>query len=158
MKKNKNISIYDKTKLYEQEIEIKLKEIKKLCAKNDIPFFCGFAVKNTENKTSYKYDGFLPAAMDLVLTDDIFNSHLGVIRGFKVSERSLPSDLEIDGELLAEMETDLDTDLDEDDYELSFEFSDEEIKLESDIVASQDSKDTTPTPPDEDEFFESFNV
>ena len=80
---------YDLKGVYREEIIPRIEEIKKICRKNKIPFFCSFAVANNEKKTVYENDGNLTGSTDIKLYDDLFKKMLLVLNGAEV--RSLGS-------------------------------------------------------------------
>ena len=72
----KEIFPYDKTKVYQEQIEPLVEQLKIACAINDVPFFMEFAIKNDERSTTYKYEAYSANAMGKPLTKDHFEKHL----------------------------------------------------------------------------------
>ena len=79
-------------KLHKSEIQPLINEIKKICAKNKVPFFACVAVSNSEKGTEYEYDGVLPGFLNLKLGDDQFAKHLCVANGFEVRPAGIVND------------------------------------------------------------------
>lgn len=66
----KQITEYDKSKVYLEQIKPKIDEIITICAREKIPFAFGAAVVNTADTTYYERAGQLPAVSQIVLTND----------------------------------------------------------------------------------------
>ncbi len=81
---NKELTIYDKTQLYEETILPLIKEIKKVCKLNNVPFFITTAVKNTHEKTFYENDGNLTGSNSINLKKDNFKNIIKVIHGVEL--------------------------------------------------------------------------
>ena len=62
--------VFDKQKVFNDEIKPILDELKDTCVRCDIPFFTVFATENTDDRTLYKMDGMFPGVQDIKLTDD----------------------------------------------------------------------------------------
>lgn len=105
----KTVTEYDKTEWYNTVIKPQINELKKLCLVENVPFFTCFAVQNTEEATSYKYDGILTGSNDITLTNDLLEKHLCVANGFNVVPKGSSIDLETDIEIQGYLEEDMDT-------------------------------------------------
>lgn len=120
--------IFDKEKLYEDELEPLVKSMRAICARERIPFVISTAVKNSESETVYRNDGVLTGSLRMNLFDDHFEKFLlvlngGPIEGDRVIAKGVITNLEEDDELkLHEALLDdeyVDPDIDEEEDELS---------------------------------------
>lgn len=81
-----NYTNFDKTEFYEQEIKEKLIEIKRICNRNQIPFYFSACIKNTEEDGSVYINEMINAKTNnIVLRDDKFPDYLNVFNGFKTT-------------------------------------------------------------------------
>lgn len=146
---------YDETKFYDEVIQPKIAEIKMLCEMKNLTFFTCFAVKNTDEKTSYKYDGLLTGSHDIRLKNDLIKKHLCVANGFKVMAQDAAIDLETDISIkkyIEDMDTSfqdnlsedaeennyvIDTETDIDDMIQSMLYTDNNTLLEQDTSTSK---------------------
>lgn len=95
MKKNdKQIDVFDKTKVFKKECKPLLDELVLKCSLYKIPFFWTACVKNDENKSKYVNDAVATGSRDIKLTDDKISKFLAVINGFDVVPHR--EELEID--------------------------------------------------------------
>ena len=78
------MTIFNKEKLYNNEIKNKIEEIKNICSINDIPFFATFCIKNNETNSTYVSEGVATGSRNIELVDDKIVKHLCVQNGFKV--------------------------------------------------------------------------
>lgn len=95
---SENLSVYDATKKYKEEILPLVNQIKKVCAINSIPFFFTCAVKNDEKETQYENEGVLTGSYGINLKTDYFAPILGVLNGGRVifttdEDEALPGEL-----------------------------------------------------------------
>lgn len=81
-KTSKKKTVYDKKKIYQNEIAPHVVQAMRLCVKHNIPFFFQCAVANTEKETTYAGDFWLTGAGQINLADDRFERHLAVMNGF----------------------------------------------------------------------------
>ena len=73
---------YDKTEEFKAEIEPKMKEIKKICIKYNIPFISVFASANTADATQYITEGLFPGVQGIKLHDDKLKDVFGIMSGY----------------------------------------------------------------------------
>ena len=76
-----NLTIYDRSKEFEDEIKKYTREIIKTCARYRIPCFMTFAVKNDENDTEYINDRYLTGSAGIDLKKDYFKDILLLLQG-----------------------------------------------------------------------------
>ena len=74
---------FNKTDIYENEIEKKIYELLRLCNKEQLPVFVSVAVKNDEEGTLYKNEMFASATNNIFLKDDFFPNFVNVTNGFR---------------------------------------------------------------------------
>lgn len=84
MGKQKKITTYDKTELYNTKVAPEVEKIRVTCAAGKLPFFFSSAVKNDEEGTVYKNEGVLTGSFGIDLKEDHFENFLGVLHGGKV--------------------------------------------------------------------------
>jgi hypothetical protein len=77
----KQTTPYAADEAYKSEIAKLVKEIKGICDREKIPFFCTFAVSNDENDTVYKNDGLMPPGLGIGLTKDTLKEHALIAGG-----------------------------------------------------------------------------
>lgn len=92
-----NLTIYDKTELYKEEIAPLVAEIRKICAINNLPFFFSCPVSNDDKGTVYKTTGHMTGAANIELKDDLFRKYMLLIRGAKL--KSLIPGIDSDDEV-----------------------------------------------------------
>ena len=78
---------FDKTNEFKAEIEPKLKEIKKICVKHNIPFITVFATANTDDATQYTTRGLFPGVQGIKLKDDKLKDVFGIMSGYTEPDR-----------------------------------------------------------------------
>ncbi|MGN0241315.1 MAG: hypothetical protein ACI4CS_06480 [Candidatus Weimeria sp.] len=78
------LSVYDASKTYDNEILPLVEQIKQICAVKEIPFFFTCAVKNSDKGTEYKNEGVLTGSYGINLKTDNFAPILGVMNGGRV--------------------------------------------------------------------------
>lgn len=78
------LTIYDKEKLFKEEIKPVMQKLVRLCAINKIPCFVTAAVKNNENGTKYISDMNSPVTNEIVLKENQITSMANVLNGFDV--------------------------------------------------------------------------
>ena len=109
--KKKELSVFDKRELFEEEVTPLLEEIKTFCKVNKIPFFFSACVKNDNEGSEYIHDGNLCESNKIVLTDDKITDFIRILCGFKIREKNnmgydfaLPGeDIELNMDELGEM-------------------------------------------------------
>jgi hypothetical protein len=81
MKQTKQTTPYGAGEACKTEIAELVKEIKHVCEREKIPFFCTFAVSNDEENTVYRNDGLMPPGLSLILTRDTLKEHALIAGG-----------------------------------------------------------------------------
>ena len=79
----KEITVFDKTEIYENEILPVVAHLRQLCSMNEIPMFLSIAVKNDESGTEYRNDMISAVSTGIVLKDEHLTNHVNVINGFE---------------------------------------------------------------------------
>lgn len=87
MDRETELTEFDFQQIYEEKIKPYMREIKKICKIEGIPFFYAFALKNTDDgdnrKTTYRYEANLTGCNNICLADDKFREFILVINGMK---------------------------------------------------------------------------
>lgn len=85
---------FDKSDVFELEIEPKIESLVQACNKHHIPFFMTACIKNNQNESVYKTDMYASASNEIKLKTDYFPRLVNVMNGFA----TVPplDDLEID--------------------------------------------------------------
>ncbi len=94
MRKGRNVTekdIFDKRKVYKNEIEPLVRKLKIACSIEKMPMFVTVAVANNENETKYENDMILSVA-GVELQDNNINRMLLALNGFKTE---LPSHIKV---------------------------------------------------------------
>lgn len=78
------ITVFDKEKVFNDEIKGKLDEIVALCNINRIPFFYSACVANNENGAKYKSDAICASEKGIFMEEDKIAKHIAVCAGFDV--------------------------------------------------------------------------
>ncbi len=91
-----DITIYDNTDVFKNEIQQKLDELMILCSQYQIPMFITFAVKNTVNDTEYYNDQISCANADVTLTNNLIPKLVDVMNGFDVIPFFDPRTVDLD--------------------------------------------------------------
>lgn len=85
---SKEITPFNKTSLYKENIAPLIQELVKQCTIYNIPMYASFCVSNTANGTKYENHCVAPDSHSLNLTDDNIQKHLCIQLGFDVVYRS----------------------------------------------------------------------
>lgn len=85
---SKEITPFNKTSLYKENIAPLIQELVKQCTIYNIPMYASFCVSNTANGTKYENHCVAPDSHNLNLTDDNIQKHLCIQLGFDVIYRS----------------------------------------------------------------------
>ena len=80
--KNEELTIIDKTKVFEEEIRPLLNDAMRLCSNNGIPAFYACAAENNEEGTKYLTDMVSAVTNDIHLKDDKLVDFANVLNGF----------------------------------------------------------------------------
>ena len=80
----KELSVYDHTELYNNQVVPLLKQIDIICKANKIPFLFCACIKNDENGSEYTYEGNLCGSNNIVLKEDKMTDFLRILAGFKL--------------------------------------------------------------------------
>lgn len=84
MEEGKEITEYDLTKFYADEIRPYIIEIKKKCKLNNLPFAFVCAVKNDESGTVYRKENVLTGSCGITLKNNVFEQYLAALCGFNL--------------------------------------------------------------------------
>jgi hypothetical protein len=102
----KKITPFDQTEIFELELKPLLSNIEVICAKNGVPFFYEFAVKNDSEGTRYERGILAPKGIGLTLKENTVLAHNLVAAGFKPVP---PSEIqEFDMDSIKDMSSSLD--------------------------------------------------
>ena len=77
------IAVYDKKKVFEQEIQPIFESLVKACNINRIPIFACAAVASSEESTEFKTIGLNPTQYNFILKDNKFTEFTNVMNGFQ---------------------------------------------------------------------------
>ena len=80
----KELTVYDHTELYNEQIVPLLKQIDIICKANKIPFLFCACTKNDENGSEYIYEGNLCGSNNIVLQEDKMTDFVRILAGFKL--------------------------------------------------------------------------
>ena len=78
----KNLSDFDKTKEYNDEIIDLVAKLRIACNRNKIPMFVSVCIKNDEKGSVYKNEMVGTASAGIKLTDDRIVKFVNVLNGF----------------------------------------------------------------------------
>lgn len=78
----KNLTCFDKTDVYKDEIQDLVAKLIIACNRNKVPVFVSVCVKNDENGTTYKNEMVSAASSDIHLKDDMLVRFVNVLNGF----------------------------------------------------------------------------
>ena len=78
----KELTKYDLTDFYVNEIQPAIIEIKKKCKLRNLPFAFVCAVKNDKNGTEYKKEHVLTGSCGITLKNNMFEQYLAALCGF----------------------------------------------------------------------------
>lgn len=81
----KETTIFDKSKLYDEQIAPLVKDVIAHCAMYRIPCYFSACVANTKTESDYRNEGVLCGSTGIHLTDDRITGHLNVSLGFRTS-------------------------------------------------------------------------
>ena len=87
---------FDKRKLYEEQIESKVIELKQLCHMHKIPLFISLCLANNAQETIYEKEMVSSATCNYELTDDQIIKHVNVTLGFDTIQPTSEAVLEMD--------------------------------------------------------------
>jgi hypothetical protein len=73
---------FDKTDVFETEIQEKIDEILRICNRERIPMFFCAAVKNSPEGTEYRKEMFATSSNNILLKEDFIPKFLNVTNGF----------------------------------------------------------------------------
>lgn len=92
----KNISHFDKTKEYEEEILDLVTKLRIACNRNKIPMFVSVCIKNNDKETVYKNDMVGAASSGIKLKDDKLVKFVNVLNGFNTVPKNLVDEFDFD--------------------------------------------------------------
>ncbi len=84
MENKEGLTIYNSKKIYNDEILPLINQIKIICAKNNLPFFCTCPVVNSEEETKYETDGYFTGSSGINLKKDHIINMIKVLRGVEL--------------------------------------------------------------------------
>jgi hypothetical protein len=87
---------FDKTYVFDSEIQERIDEIVRICNRERIPMFFCAAVKNSEEGTEYRKEMFATASNGITLKQDFIPSFLNVTNGFATVPPSEIVEIEFD--------------------------------------------------------------
>ena len=96
MGKTKNLTQFNKQKIFDEKCAPLLKQLRNMCALEEIPFYCTACVANSEKGSVYVCDGLLTGASDMQLKDDRMKKHLLVGLGFDVIPKRNDIEIQMD--------------------------------------------------------------
>ena len=73
---------FDKEAFYNEEIVKRVFELKQICAREKIPMFISFCVKNDKSGSFYKHDMISPGPHEIEIKDNLFPKFVNVTLGF----------------------------------------------------------------------------
>lgn len=76
------INNFDKTEVFDTQIQEKVDEVLRLCNRERIPMFFCAAVKNSEEGTEYRKEMFASVSNGIKLTNDFLPDFVNVTNGF----------------------------------------------------------------------------
>jgi hypothetical protein len=79
------INNFDKTDVFDAQIQEKVDEVLRLCNRERIPMFFCAAVKNSEEGTEYRKEMFASASNGIKLTNDYLPDFVNVTNGFSTT-------------------------------------------------------------------------
>ena len=79
---NKEITTFDKMKIFEEEIEPLIEKIDIICRRERMPYFFTCAVKNEKNGTKYISNMLSAVKSDRELENDVIVEGIKVLRGY----------------------------------------------------------------------------
>lgn len=82
MNQQKNITPYDKSEIFETQIQPLVKKILNVCSINDIPMFFACCPSNDENVSQYIKECVSPQSHNISLSQDYFSNLIAVTLGF----------------------------------------------------------------------------
>lgn len=77
-----DITVFDKTDIYENEVLPIVEHLRMVCSKNEIPMFLTIAVKNDDNGTVYKNEMISAVSAGIHLKNEHLVNHVNVMNGF----------------------------------------------------------------------------
>lgn len=92
---DRNITPFDKTRIYTEQIEPIIDNLIKMCTIHNVPIFITCCTQNDEEKTTYERHSVPADAHNLNLTNDEIQKHLCLQLGFDTIYRN---DVEIEFE------------------------------------------------------------
>ena len=91
LERAKTMTIYNKTKEYNEQIKPLLEKLDMACERLSVPYFATFATENSDTETKYQNSSRTPAPLKLELADNKIIDHIKVLNGFEVvSAESIP--------------------------------------------------------------------
>ena len=86
-KEEKEYTIFDKTDIYNEEIQPILDKLDIVCKANKIPYFFTACVKNDETESEYRNEGNLCGSNEFVLKTDKITDFFRILCGFKLETK-----------------------------------------------------------------------
>jgi hypothetical protein len=96
MTSEKTITPFDHEETFELAIKPLLSEIEGICAREGVPFYYEFAVKNTEQDTKYFRGILAPKGIGLTLCHNTLLAHNLIANGFKAVPPSEEKEINMD--------------------------------------------------------------
>lgn len=102
----KNLTVFDKTKVYDTQIRELAEQLRNKCTTMGIPFFFAACVKNTEEGSVYEQEAYPCGSGGIRLTDDRITPHLNVALGFRTIPKNQKLEIIFEQDELPELPED----------------------------------------------------
>lgn len=89
------MTTYYKRQAYEHTVRPLLEKITNICKGNAIPFFFTAAVENSAESTVYINTSLMPIEVGVHLTDDHFEAHMKIDRGYIATLPEIVPEIEL---------------------------------------------------------------